>query len=976
MSAEVNMIRDVRGSVHQQLMHVRGFVLTGHERYLRSARAAQAERAALLETLQAGAHEGSLSQHLETVRLLLRQYGTDLEFAVRLRRRQGADAALRHLENSSFFESLEQQLQALTQSSITHSQQTVGRNLVSARHIHAAFVFELFLILFGAVFFTVNIKRLVVRPLKDLIVGAQKIAAGDFAFRVPRSSVEEFVRIGDAFNGMAASLQQAFGRIEDSKKEVEHNLAVLQGAQHELAKSEQRYRDLANLLPVVVYECDLDGQYTFVNASGYEISGYTPGDKRQGMNMRDFMLPEDMVAVEQALGKILAGETLTENEYRFKCKNGEIRWGRFFTSPIQDAGKAVGIRGVVLDITRHKAAEDELRASEERFRALMHQAPEAILVYDAREDHFIDANLRAEMLFGCSREELLTTGPDRFYQPDRPDECSPAESIKKHNEDALAGKEVVFEQQVCNARNQIVHCEVRLVRLPAVDQSLLRASFIDISFRKEAVAALRDDREQLAQIIRTAPAIICGIQADGSVTFLNPACEKATGYSTKEILDRNWWKLFYPGELYVQVEQLFSLFDQGDVTNYEMTMLSKTQQPLTILWSSIVIRNEDGTIRKMYGFGNNITEKKKAEQELQKSRARLAGILAALQDQVLFVDRGHTIVWANDKAKAVFGRDIEGRLCHSVLHNQETVCETCAAARCFQDGKVHEMESDMILPNGEVRRIWHTFSSVERDAEGKVLYVNEVLRDITEWTMLQQEAFRSSRLASIGELAAGVAHEINNPVMGIINYAQIIADQCEKQRRDASIPERIIREGERIGKIVTNLLTFAAPHDTKSEPVALEKIFVDAYGLVQKQFSKNGIQVHSALTRELPLVLAQANKIQQVFINILVNAKDALQQKHSEHSADNILKISAMPVDREGKKYVRIVFHDRGIGIPHLRLEKLCNPFFTTKSAGKGTGLGLSISHSIIKEHGGHLLFESKEGEYTNVIIELPVFKG
>ncbi|MDA8214269.1 MAG: ATP-binding protein [Nitrospiraceae bacterium] len=251
--------------------------------------------------------------------------------------------------------------------------------------------------------------------------------------------------------------------------------------------------------------------------------------------------------------------------------------------------------------------------------------------------------------------------------------------------------------------------------------------------------------------------------------------------------------------------------------------------------------------------------------------------------------------------------------------------------------------------------------------------VNEQLRrEIAERTRFELETIRAARLASLGELAAGVAHEINNPINGIINYAQILINKTDRQSSENEIAGRIMKEGDRIACIVKSLLSFARERKGEKVPVSIQEVLSDSLALTEAHLRKSGINLRVSGFDGLPEVIANPQQIQQVFLNVINNARYALSQKYPDMHGNKVLEISGEEIRESGCPYVRVIFHDRGTGMPTDILDKVMDPFFTTKPRGIGTGLGLSISHGIISDHRGDLSIESAEGEYTKVIIDLP----
>ena len=248
-----------------------------------------------------------------------------------------------------------------------------------------------------------------------------------------------------------------------------------------------------------------------------------------------------------------------------------------------------------------------------------------------------------------------------------------------------------------------------------------------------------------------------------------------------------------------------------------------------------------------------------------------------------------------------------------------------------------------------------------------------VYNDVTESKIAKEEAIRASHLAALGELAAGVAHEINNPINGVINYTQLLANKSKKGSEEHNIASRIIKESDRIAGIVHNLLSFARDRKEEKTPTTVRNIWQDALALTKNQLKNDSIKLLVHVPSASPTIIANHQQIEQVFLNIISNARYALNEKYPGSHEEKIFEVSCKKTTVDNCPYVRITFYDRGTGIPGKIIDRIMNPFFTTKSSTYGTGLGLSISHGIITDHGGKLSISSVEGEFTKVIIDLPV---
>jgi signal transduction histidine kinase len=286
----------------------------------------------------------------------------------------------------------------------------------------------------------------------------------------------------------------------------------------------------------------------------------------------------------------------------------------------------------------------------------------------------------------------------------------------------------------------------------------------------------------------------------------------------------------------------------------------------------------------------------------------------------------------------------------------------------------HKMEEKLRESERELRRHRNQLSELVEERTSALTATNELLRkEITERKQAETEALRASQLASLGELAAGVAHEINNPINGIINYAQLLLNKSKQDGEEKDITKRIIKESDRIAGIVRGLLSFARNIKEEKHPVLIHDIMSESLALTETQLKKDGIKLMVNMPLNLPRIIAQPQQIEQVFLNIISNARYALNRKYPGTHEDKMLEITGEEVTFDNHQFIQIIFYDKGSGIPAGILDKIMNPFFSTKPESIGTGLGLSISHGIISDHGGRIMVDSVEGEFTKVIIELPI---
>ena len=294
----------------------------------------------------------------------------------------------------------------------------------------------------------------------------------------------------------------------------------------------------------------------------------------------------------------------------------------------------------------------------------------------------------------------------------------------------------------------------------------------------------------------------------------------------------------------------------------------------------------------------------------------------------------------------------------------------------LMDGHVSG-ESELIIQTakGQFLPVSVSFTPLSTDGE-KVMIMS--LRDLSlrkkleaDREEMQRQLYQSSKMASIGELSAGVAHEINNPLNGIINFAQLLKDE-EQQRSEfeQQMIDGIIDEGERIAKIVRGLLTFARADTHELEQVHFADSIKTSIALFGRQFEKDDIKVEIDLEPDLPFVRADGSRLRQVVVNMISNAYHALKAKPADSVERKLFRISARRAGKNGE-LVRVEFYDNGVGIKREDLSKVFDPFFTTRRETGGTGLGLSVSFGIIRDFGGTINVESEVGKFTRFTIEL-----
>lgn len=282
-----------------------------------------------------------------------------------------------------------------------------------------------------------------------------------------------------------------------------------------------------------------------------------------------------------------------------------------------------------------------------------------------------------------------------------------------------------------------------------------------------------------------------------------------------------------------------------------------------------------------------------------------------------------------------------------------------------------------VLSADEIGKLAQSFNSMTKDIkasrqkmeEWTVSLENEVAKKTEEIRKTHDALVQTEKLASLGRMAAGVAHEINNPLTGIVTFSHLLLQKFPPESSEAKDLQIIIDQAERCAKIIKNLLAFARVSSTEKGEININDVLKKAIFMVRNQEKFHNIVFHLNIDEQSLKVLGEEHKFQQIFLNMLINAADAMDERGSIHAATRKKTL-------EGKKYVEVEFTDTGSGISDTDMPKLFEPFFTTKPIGKGTGLGLSITHGIVTQFGGHIHVESTVGKGTSFFIRLPLIDG
>jgi two-component system NtrC family sensor kinase len=626
------------------------------------------------------------------------------------------------------------------------------------------------------------------------------------------------------------------------------------------------------------------------------------------------------------------------------------------------------------DITEAKRMERKIREATQQFEKISEMGDDGIVVFD-QAFKILFANQMASEITGISGEDLI--GRNFFTVIGKQDKEFLEGTVTRG---AGIGEKLCTEMTILTPQAEVKDAEVCIALAKSDAGEVKTYAYIrDITARKKFERDLRDSEEKLRTLFERVRHGLFISSKEGKFLDCNQALLDMLGYPTKE----EFLNIDIAHNLYANPDdrKIFQekIKREGYVKDMEVEFKKKNGEQITILLTGHSIMNEKGEIGGYEGINLDITERKRIENKLREANEFFMNLIESSLDGIIAADMKGDIFIFNRGAEALTGytaEEVIGKIHITKIYPEGIAKEIMKKLRSSEYGGVGKFIPTQLnvvdKATGEIPI--QLSAALIYDGAGREVASVGIFTDLRARLKMEKrlqethlQLVSSEKMASLGKLAAGIAHEINNPLGGILIYASLMAEDLPEDDSKRGDLARIVQETSRCKDIVKSLLEFARQTEPKMEPTDINRAITDGLFFLENQALFHNIKIIKKLDRFLPFVRGNAGQLKQVLINIIVNAAEAMH-------GNGTLTITTYP--SSDRKWVFMEFTDTGEGIPEENFTRIFDPFFTTKEVGKGTGLGLATSYGIVEDHGGKISVKSKVGEGTTFTIELPIHQG
>lgn len=625
-------------------------------------------------------------------------------------------------------------------------------------------------------------------------------------------------------------------------------------------------------------------------------------------------------------------------------------------------------------LERHQF-EQQRQEEKERYRSLFNQTTEGIILLE--DGKVCDCNPAALAVLGVdSREELLGRAPFEFSPDRQPDGSSSKEGSEELIRRALEGESLRFTWKHSRGDGEVVDTEISLSSYSFRGKKLVQAVLRDTTRQlknQRTVDAFFNQSGNLHLICRT----------DGQIVRVNRGWEQILGYTTEDLVGGNILDFIHPDDVEATRDALTTLTRDGRLDQFENRYRHREGHYRHISWSA-ASNLEDGLL---FGVAADVTDQIEAQNRIAESDKRFRNMAESI-NEVFWISSPDfsKMLYVSPAYERIWGRSVESLMSNPMSWQEaihpEDRDRVCAVFASCVEKKGAESEYRVVRPDGEVRWVEDKGYPVY-GSEGKVLQISGIARDITdrkhleeETARLQDEFHRAQRMEVVGQLAGGIAHDFNNLLQGIMSYTEMARSKPGDAAALENHLDQIESAATRASQLTGQMLSFGRRQQLQKVNLDFRQVVESTFSILSPILPEN-VEVVQELSDELLCVVADHGQLEQCLINIILNARDAMEAG-GRMTARAFLadgedaRLGMLSGSDRQREYVVFQLEDIGAGIPEDILPRITEPFFTTKPVGKGTGLGLASVTGIVEQHGGFLNIRSQPGQGTTVTILLP----
>jgi len=696
-----------------------------------------------------------------------------------------------------------------------------------------------------------------------------------------------------------------------------------------------------------------------------------PAVETKKWKTNDMIHPDDLAHSIEVFGNAISKGQPLDIEHRLRRFDGVYRWFQVRMVPVRDVeGRILHWNALTTDIDDRKKAEEALQSSERNLRLMISAIPTYIHVLRT-DGSVLYANPAVLDYFGITLEDTQKEDyRTRFFHPED------VERLRDERREALQ-RPVPFEheQRVLGKDGLYRWFLIRYSPLLNEEGKIDRwyAAATDIEDRKKAESRLR-------QVIDTIPALAWTVLPDGSNEFLSKRWEEYTGLSVDESHGWGWQVAFHPDDLPKLMEKWVKMFASGESDEAEARLRGRDGLYRWFLIRAQAFRDDSGKIVRWYGTSTDIDDRKRAEAQVEQAYLRLAEAQRLSKTGSFITD---LLVDEHDWSEEAFrifefdpAAKVTVELIRDTIHPEDLPTFDAVIARGMTGMDV-DFGFRIVTPRGAVKHL-RGMARVMAQSGGRPMFIG-ALQDITENKLAEEaldrarsELAHAARITTLNALTASMAHEINQPLASLVTNASI-----SFRRLNADPPnvdgaretlQRTIRDANRVSDVITRLRTLFSKKEFAFEPLDLNEATLEVIALLLSDLQRNRVVLRPELAENLPPVIGDRVQLQQVILNLLRNASDAMNTVN-----DRPRELLIKTVRDEGDR-LRLSVTDAGVGFGPEAATKLFQAFYTTKR--DGMGIGLSLSYSIIDAHHGRLWAQPNNGPGATFSFSIPSGSG